>query len=822
MSVEQAQKHDPIALRLREYAQNILVVIFGLLPLIFIPTAIAPFEYTKVLVVILGLFASLVLYSLSVLRSGVITVGISYPLCAMWVTALIAIISSLLSGDLMDSLVGDFFSVHAALFVALLAFVPTVWMTLRPSKSAVMKLYVLLAASTAVLVIFHVLRIVFGADFLSLGVFSSAISTPVGSWNDLALLLGLTIILSLVVLEQLTLTKVGRALFLVVIILSLGMLSIINFFTVWLVLGLSSLVLVVYVLGKDRFSSGQLPLSGVEQSGSTSLPQALLVFLMSVLFVVGGSVIGGWISEKTQISYVEVRPSLEATSNIARNVYTENAILGIGANKFSDAWRLYKEESINTTPFWNTDFNAGNGYVTTFFVTTGVLGGLAWFMFLGLYVVTGVRRLLNIGAGDKVWYFVGVSSFVSAVYIWGMSVIYVPGVVILLLGALCTGVSLHAFGVLRGDVQKEISMGGNRQMGFMLTLAVIVIIVASVSALYVATRHYLSVYTFNESVQLMQEGKSISESEKQVLDAFTLASNDIFARRIAEYQLERLNALAGNEKLDEAQTKEFETAMVNGIRFAQEATNIDSLEPANWAVLGSIYNVLASLNIEGSLERVREALTKSRELNPKNPLPYLETAIVEARAGNYAEARLYIEKSIALKQNFTEAYYLLSQLAVIEGNVEEAIRSTRSVIALEPDNPVRYYQLGVLESSRNDITAAISAFEKAVSIDQNYANARYLLALAYDSKGESAKAKEQLVAVLALNPGNTEITELIQVISTEGSLKRLRSQVSNTVQEVDATTDQVGSVSTKQGDTETSLVSPVNTPPKEDAQSSNE
>lgn len=815
MFAEQSLKNDPIALRLGRYAQNILVIIFGLLPLAFIPTISAPFEYSKVLIVVIGLLAALVLYSLSVLRSGTVSIGISYPLCALWAVAGISAISSMLSGDFMDSFVGDFFSIHATLFMVVLASIPTVWMILRPSKTAVMKMYLLLAASTLVLVVFHILRLVFGAEFLSFGIFTGAVSTPIGTWNDLALFLGLSIILSLVVLEQLPLTKAGRMLFGVVTLLSLGMLSVINFFTVWIVLGLSSLVLLVYTLGKDRFSGGQPSLISSQNTNPTSLFVSLIVFVVSVIFIIGGSSVGGWIAQHTGLSYIEVRPSFEATSNIARNVYQENAVLGTGSNKFVDAWRLYKDDSINSTAFWNTDFNAGNGYVTTFFVTTGVLGGLAWIVFLVTYFVVGTRRLLGATEGDKIWYFIGVSSFVSAVYIWGMSIIYVPGAVVLMIGALCTGISLHAFSLLSGIPKKELVVGNNRRTGFMVTLAVMVVIVGSVSALYVMVRHYSAVYAFNESVLSMQAGKSIAELEQEVVGAYSLVSSDVFARRIAEYQLQRLNALAQLREPTEAQSQEFNTAMVNGVRFAQEAVKIDTQEPANWAVLAGIYNVLASMNVEGALDRVRDALAKSRELNPKNPLPYLETAVVEARVGNYDLARTYVEKAISLKPNFTEAYYFLSQLAVIQGNVAEAIQSTQAVITLEPNNPVRHYQLGVLESSRQNLDGAVTAFQNAIALDQNYANARYLLALAYDTKGETEKAREQLQTVLTLNPENAEIIELIRVIDSEGSLARLRAQVDTTVSESTASTDETGTVSTGQATAETSLVNPINTVPKE-------
>lgn len=819
---ERTRQDDTVALALSRYAQNVLVVIFGLLPLLFLPSVTAPFDYTKVFIVVTGLLIALVLYSLSVLRSGTFSLGFSYPLIALWGVAGVALISSLLSGDLKDSLVGDFFSIHATVFVAILALIPTVWTLLRSSKASVMRMYVLFAASTLVLVAFHLSRLVFGYDTLSFGIFTSPTSTPVGSWNDLALFLGLTVILSLIALEQLTLTRVGRILFAVVTFLSLFMLGVINFFMVWLVLGLTSLVMIVYALGKDRFMGGQLSFTHTTTHfNSTGLAVTLVVFGVSALFVVGGATLGGLIANKTNVSYLEVRPSLEATADIAQNVYATQAFLGIGPNKFTDAWRMFKDDSINQTPFWNTEFNAGNGYLTTFFVTTGVLGGIAWTLFLLSFIATGVRRLLGASDIDKMWYFIGVSSFVSAIYIWGMSVVYVPGVVILLLGALCTGVSISAFSVLNHAVQpKTISFGADRRTGFLLTLMVIMVIVGSVSIFYVAGRHYSSVYAFNESVQLMQEGKDIDEIEQKVESAYRFSSSDVFARRIAEYQLARMNGLiakASQSEPTDEDRKQFDSASVTGINAAQQAIQLDDEEPANYSVLAGIYSVLASINVEGAQARALEVLAKSRELNPKSPLPYLESAIVEGRGGNVDTARSYIEKAIAFKPNYTEAFFFLSQLEIATGNVDAAIQSTQSVIALDPKNPARYYQLGVLKTAKGDTDGAIASFEQAILFDQNFANARYLLALAYDLKGKSDEAKKQLEVVLNLNPGNSEVTELLNILNNEGSLQRLRqastTQTTQVVDESMPVTEENGTVRTT-NTTDTNLVNSVNTVPK--------
>ena len=200
-------------------------------------------------------------------------------------------------------------------------------------------------------------------------------------------------------------------------------------------------------------------------------------------------------------------------------------------------------------------------------------------------------------------------------------------------------------------------------------------------------------------------------------------------------------------------------------------------------------------------------------LNPKNPLPILERAILEARSGNIEDARTYINEAIALKSNFVEAFFLLSQIEIATGNVDAAVRSTQATITLEPQNPARYYQLGILERARNNTQAAVVAFENAISYDENFANARYHLALAYDELGRSADAKIQLEYVLRLNPGNQDVESLINVLNTEGSLQSLRTSTNQAVTEQQPMTSDDGTVQASGGG-DSSLITPVNTPPR--------
>jgi tetratricopeptide (TPR) repeat protein len=65
-----------------------------------------------------------------------------------------------------------------------------------------------------------------------------------------------------------------------------------------------------------------------------------------------------------------------------------------------------------------------------------------------------------------------------------------------------------------------------------------------------------------------------------------------------------------------------------------------------------------------------------------------------------------------------------------------------------------YYQDNNFGSSR-------LVLEKVVSLNENYANARYFLGLTYDKLGEKDKALEQFKIIARANPDNQEIQKII-------------------------------------------------------------
>lgn len=791
-------------------AQYVLLVAAVLLPIWFLPNDQLSLGFTKSFGVLVGVAVATIIFSLFVLRIGVVRIVAPLVLLPLWGLVLVAFASALLSGDRFDSILSDTMQIGTAAFIAVMALMVTAATLILDSKTAVMRFLLGFSVLAFLLQAWHVVRLLVGPEFLSFGVFSTNTVSLLGSFNDIALFSGLVIMLSVVALLQLPIRGVALGFVGLNIVLALFLLVVINFFLVWLIVGFFTLLVFLYTLTRDRLLS-----TGGTTSVSTLLSRPVLLIVgvvcaVSAVFVVAGSYLGSYVSTALSVQYVEVRPSFPTTLDIAGDVYrNDGALLGVGPNRFEDAWRMHKNPVINETLFWNTPFTAGSGYIPTLFVTLGIVGGLVCLLFLGALGLTGYRSLVTTGSGDPFWYFVATAAFAATAYIWGMSFIYVPGTALLLIGAFFTGLALAAYGQLMPASVRVYSFTDNRARAFVLIALVMVVITLLVAALFIVSKQYVAHVVYANAVQDAAVNPNAENLDIELTRATNLYESDLYITQRVQLRLGIIRGLLDIQQPSQTDIDRFNAAAVEALALAGLAVTRDGTEPQNHLLLGSVYGVLS---IAGATSTTRElasaSFARARELDPLNPEYSLIEAQLSAREGNLSRAREYLEQSLALKRNYVDALYLLSQVEVSQGNTEAALNSARAITTIEPQNPARYFQLGALLLGNRDLAGAREAFSVAVALDTNFANARYLLALIDLEEGNRDAALAQLKIVQATNQDNVQLASLIGQLES-GQTVPPPLGITTPVDEPSVSVDGEG-VTTTDTPPDTDLIVPVN------------
>ena len=789
--------------------RSVVVGFAFLLPIFFLPGIWSALGFQKVLLALVAIVIVVIIGSLLMLRTREVKTALPISLLGFVALTAVAYASALWSPDSTLAIRGSVIGVQTVLFLLVMLGVSILPLVLQNAKRFTLLTLTAFGSGLGLLLAYVVLRL-FAGPVLSLGSFPAVTQAPAGNFNDLALLAGLTVIAIVITLLQLPLKIVAKVALSVTAVLALIVLAVVNFFYVWLVVGFFGLLVLLYLLSRDMLFTAAAETSSIKSS-RTVTALAAIICVVSAVFIVAGDYAGQAASSWFEVEYLEVRPSFEATTDIARAVYQDNWLLGTGPNQFADAWRQYKDPSINQTLFWNTNFVAGSGLVPTMFVTLGLLGGLAVVAFHILYVWSGVRSLVRPTLINPFWYFVGVLSFAGSLFLWLMSYVYVPGATVLLIAAFLTGLSLVAFSGLQPQSQKTIPLVVNHKRGFVLMAVAILLITSSLFAVYIVGEQYVAQASFNKA---QASATTIDEIDQAAMRSYNLYPDDRFLGIRAQVALLELNRLLNVSEPTNTDRDRFLEVGSLALQFAQAATQAAPQNPEYRAILAGIYNNFAVAGEPQALALATSSLAEATRLDPLNPTYALIEAQMAASRGDAALTRSALESALSKKRNFTEALYLLAQLDIAEGNTESAIDVTRAIITLEPRNPTRYYQLGILLTANNQVPEAAQAYQAALTLDPGYANARYLFALLLLDQGQSEQALAELRTVAETNVENQQLQAVIAAIES-GDIPQTAT---GTIPVAEAAPENDGPGVTSTVAPDTDLITPLNTLPAGDTQ----
>ena len=166
------------------------------------------------------------------------------------------------------------------------------------------------------------------------------------------------------------------------------------------------------------------------------------------------------------------------------------------------------------------------------------------------------------------------------------------------------------------------------------------------------------------------------------------------------------------------------------------------------------------------------------EMAPEDYGGYLAMGISELEEGNLNGAIQSFRKAAVHGPKDPRCYYFLTESLIQKGaapessEFQEALESINTAVSLEPNFAHAYVDRAKLELARGDAKTALVDLEHARSIDPNSSSIAYLLARAYQRKGERAKADALFAQVQEQGDRDLQqfakdsLTETLVVVST--------------------------------------------------------
>lgn len=748
----------------------VLFIISLLLPVFFLPTNPIFLYLNKTMFLYIGVLISSMFFLIYILKGGKVVLPLKRILIIPFLIILFALISAIVGGNLKLSFWGYSSEVGTLSFLILFFSIFFLTLFVLQGRKRLEKTELILLIPFFLLSTYYILKVFVSSKIFSIeNMLGINADTLFGGWNELALFSGAVIIFSAINLSLFRKTKLPKWFYYLSFILALVLLVIINFRLAWI---LTLIVYLLYFFIFRSISNAYLETNQIKVSGRILF--SIFVVLSLIFILPSGDVLKEETYNVLEINHTEVKPSWKGTTEIFLKTLGDGGsgfFLGAGPNNFSYEWRLHKPLSVNTTDFWNTDFNYGAGLIPTLFINSGFFGMFFWIAFIFSLIGFGIKYVLK-NKGDIFL----ISFFGTSLYFWLIAIFYPISHVSFTFVAIFSGIFLSYVLVKNHNDFNKIDIRSAYYKGVVFCLLILLFTGFSLIGTIFSFKKFGGDLRFEKGVLSYSNG-DLASAEGYIKEALDFSDNDIYRGFLSEIYLENLKIYAVNiSNPNQEQIDEFKKSFEGTIDNINLAITLNPRSFENRLQLGRIYSFLSEIRVEGSYDSAQKTFEDIKSLDPLNPLPDLLLAELEISQGNLEGAEEYVLASLDKKSNYGEALLLHSRIKFSQGDLDEAIKSSINTVNIFPSDPYTYFHLGLLYYQNEEYAYATNSFEKAIELFPQFANAKYFLALSLSKQDKIEEAIQELVSLSKDYPDSVEVSELLDVLEKISNSKDIPEQ----------------------------------------------
>lgn len=741
----------------------LLLATLFLAPLAFIPSAYAPLDVVKTMVIACGVLLSALFYCINLIKSKNLSLPKGPLAYTSYAVVISVIISTLVSTNPLKSFFGQGFELGTGSLLLLM--IAAIWLVaalVEKNKERLFSIYTAIFASFIILALFHIIRLMGDTSFMNLGILSTPTSTILGKWYDLAIFSGVIGFLSLVGIKFLTLGR-GMKILLSILTLVCGVIMFaINFTLAWW-----AIAIVVLALGIFEYFSRSPSGTGIKKIFSRISILTLIVLVIAIVGIWKNGVVAAPISNSLGISHGELILPWQMTLDVTADTLKSAPLFGSGPNRFGSEFLRYRPLVINPTPYWASEFNSGFGTLPTYVTTQGIVGFIVWALFFIFFIKFGIGALRK--GNDPFKRFALVSSFLGSSFLWVMNFFYIPSHTMFFLTFVMTGLFFAVLAREGYSASFEFVKENSKIKRYAFGLSALLLVI-TIAWLGSYIKKAVALAYFEGGIKELNTTRSVGVVEEKFNKALFWNTSDVYYQALSETVLMRLGTTVqeiqktSSEKgtqPGEAEVKQVTDLVTQALDYTQKAIDIDPTNYYNHVARARVLETAANFKIPNAYDNAKTSYANALALNPANPALYLALAKFEASQGKLVDAQQFIGRALQLKQNYIEAIFLLSQIQVSNGQIKDAIISAQVATQINPSEPLLFFQLGLLYYNDKNYTEAASTFAKAVDLNNQYANARYFLGLSYSRLGKNADAIAQFEELAKTNPDSQEVVFIL-------------------------------------------------------------
>lgn len=416
-----------------------------------------------------------------------------------------------------------------------------------------------------------------------------------------------------------------------------------------------------------------------------------LISIMSMLILIitfGSAWNGGLINKNlpSKIAAEQRSETFEIRTYIwkgAYNIFRENPILGTGVETFAYSFPKFKPVEHNQTFEWEYVYNKAHNEYLNHLANTGVVGFVAYITVVtfSIYMlVSGILKNTPVKKSSDKKYFLKLS-FSNKIFSLALLSGYLGLLVTNIVGFSVVSTSLlfslfpafsYAIFVKKVDKKNKLSL---------LKIATIIFVFALTLKIVLAIVNYWKADYFYESSRENMKSANLDEARKDILNALDIRGYEaLYWSQLST--ISTREALVLNEKNDQTLS---ELVTEGAIRDGQTAINLSFYNPI---ILKDHINNLIQLSLIDTkyLIEARDLLENATLRYPNDAKLLYNLALAQLRTNQSDKAMISLDRSISLKNNYTDPRYAKALLLRDSGDIESALKELDLLLEIDPQH----------------------------------------------------------------------------------------------------------------------------------------
>jgi tetratricopeptide (TPR) repeat protein len=156
----------------------------------------------------------------------------------------------------------------------------------------------------------------------------------------------------------------------------------------------------------------------------------------------------------------------------------------------------------------------------------------------------------------------------------------------------------------------------------------------------------------------------------------------------------------------------------------------------------------------GKIDEARDALAVTFGVPAAQAAASLMTAQMLIRLNLDEAAATELTRALEKDPRLPQARFLLGQMALFRGRLDESAKWTRGELDVNPGNAMAWYQLGDVHVREGKWEQAVAALQRSLWINPFFSGPYILLGRAYMKQGQTATAEGMLRRAIQYDPNN--------------------------------------------------------------------